>query len=391
MKKRKWIAGALALGLLAGCTPADSDDLAYQAAKISSNQAIVKVDDQPVEAGEYFYWLTSEILQQKYSGYLSDDYVWETTLSDGTETAEGLKSRALDTAVLYQTVRNKAAEWGVSISDEDQAELDEQMEDLVEQYGGEASFQEALDQFCVSKEQFIAVTKVRYLYNGLRDKLEEAGELDEVTDEELEAFAEREGIYGAKHILVATRHSNEDGTYTDFTEEERAEAKAKAEDIREQIRQAGDSEEKFDELMNRYSEDGRDADGNLYSPDGYTYVTPNYMVAEFEKGATDLEIGQVSDPVESDFGYHIILRLPLNMEEVRENYDKFEELVNQWTEEAVVTTTTAYNKLDPHDFYVNLQSAIKERKAQASAQPTESQEDDYQEKEQDPEETDTEG
>ena len=36
--------------------------------------------------------------------------------------------------------------------------------------------------------------------------------------------------------------------------------------------------------------------------------TPGHMVAPFSKATQELEVGGVSDPVETPFGYHIILR-----------------------------------------------------------------------------------
>ena len=65
---------------------------------------------------------------------------------------------------------------------------------------------------------------------------------------------------------------------------------------------------RFDELM-------ADADdpGMTTFPDGYTF-TSNQMVQEFEDGTRALEEYEISDIVESSYGYHIILRLPLDPE-----------------------------------------------------------------------------
>jgi hypothetical protein len=60
----------------------------------------------------------------------------------------------------------------------------------------------------------------------------------------------------------------------------------------------------FDKLMQQYSTDP----GSKAQPDGYIFKEGD-MVAEFYKGAKDLKENEVSDIVESQFGYHIIKKV----------------------------------------------------------------------------------
>ena len=50
------------------------------------------------------------------------------------------------------------------------------------------------------------------------------------------------------------------------------------------------------------------------SPDGYVF-TEGEMVDEFYQGTKALEVGGVSDPIKSSYGWHIIQRLPLRDED----------------------------------------------------------------------------
>ena len=63
--------------------------------------------------------------------------------------------------------------------------------------------------------------------------------------------------------------------------------------------------EKFGKLAKDLSTDSGSAkrDGSL------GYFTKGKMVKPFEDTAFKLQIGQISEPVKSDFGYHIIKRL----------------------------------------------------------------------------------
>lgn len=62
--------------------------------------------------------------------------------------------------------------------------------------------------------------------------------------------------------------------------------------------------EKFGKMAKEFSIDSPSAkkDGNL------GYFTRGMMVKPFEEAAFSLQIGQVSQPVKSEFGYHIIKR-----------------------------------------------------------------------------------
>ena len=150
----------------------------------------------------------------------------------------------------------------------------------------------------------------------------------------------------------------------------------KAQDLRRQLSDAGDSEELFDELMNEYSEDGRNEDGTLSSPTGYTLAYAGQMVPEFEAGALALEVGQISDPIQTDYGYHIILRIPEDREEIEENLNsdyKMGVTIQEWINNANIKTTDLYDELDPKVFYENLQK-VNEGKLTQAPTPEESTE-----------------
>ncbi len=104
---------------------------------------------------------------------------------------------------------------------------------------------------------------------------------------EITAYYE-DNYFCAKHILV---------TGTD------EEAKKKADDIyKEAVAPGAD----FDALIAQFGEDP----GMATNPNGYVF-TYGAMVAPFEEGTKALEIGEISEPVLTNYGYHIILRMPL--------------------------------------------------------------------------------
>lgn len=393
MKKNGLIAGALALALLAGCsakTPvglvADADDIAYQAADLRRDAELLTVDGAAIPAEKYLFWLASSIQTAKQYMELETDEDWAETMSDGLTVAEAMKADALETVKLYQVVEAKAAELGVAITEEQQKEMDEQLQQVIDQLGGEEAFQAHLDSMCISREGFVGMNRVYFLNQGIKEKLEADGELTVTQadkDQMAQELKDQMGLYAAKHILLSTRRVNDDGTYEDFSDEEKAAVEERAKAMREQLRDAGDSEALFDQLMNEFSEDGRDENGNLYAPNGYGLVYAGQMVPEFEEGALALQEGEISDPIATAYGYHIIMRIPLDQEEFGQMVEeyctpdyKLQKLTEDWVAQAQVTTTTAYDELDAKAFYERLTSINEAREAarQAaeSAAPSES-------------------
>ena len=48
----------------------------------------------------------------------------------------------------------------------------------------------------------------------------------------------------------------------------------------------------------------------INNPDGYVF-SKGEMIDAFETAAYSLKIGEISKPVKSEYGYHIVKRLPL--------------------------------------------------------------------------------
>jgi peptidyl-prolyl cis-trans isomerase D len=90
----------------------------------------------------------------------------------------------------------------------------------------------------------------------------------------------------ASHILLKTEGKDD------------AAVKARAEDLLKQVRAGAD----FADLAKKNSED----DGSAKNGGDLDYFRRGRMVPEFEQVAFALEPGQISDPIKTSFGYHII-------------------------------------------------------------------------------------
>ena len=378
--------GALLTGALAGCSTSDAqpsatpagDDIAYQATGLTRDTVLFTVDGRDVTADQYLYWLLTSISEAKSAGYLADDEAWEEQIEE-QDTADYLKEQALEISKLYAAVSNHAEDAGISVTEEQRAEAETQLEQmgaLYEQYYG-LTLQEWLDQQCISREGYLTLNDTYYLVQGLQSALEEKGELTP-TDEELQAMIEEEGIFNCKHILIAFPTHEDNSAVTD---EEKAATKAEADALYDQITADADPVAAFDAAMKEHSDDGRDqTSGELLKPEGYTFLASgalldgsSALVKEFVTAGTGLDVDQISQPVETNYGYHILLRQNADNEETRNAYSNYamNRLLDQWTADAKVKTTEAYDNLDPKPFYDHMIGMVKqwqeEQQAQAEA------------------------
>lgn len=383
------LSGALLIGAMAGCSTADpqptpaADDIAYQATGLARDTVLFTVDGRDVTADQYLYWLLTSISEAKSAGYLADDEAWEETIED-QPTNDYLKNKALEISKLYSVVANHAEEQGANVTEEQRAEAEEQLEQvgaMYEQYYG-LTTQEWLDQQCISREGYLSLNDAYYQVQNIQTSMEEAGELTP-TDEDIQNMIDAEGIYNCKHILIAFP-THDDGS--DVTDEEKAATKAEADALYQEITAAADPIAAFDAAMNEKSDDGRDqTSGELLKPEGYTFLASgalldgsSSLVSEFVTAGTALAVDEISAPVATDYGYHILLRQNADNEDTRAAYSNYamNQMLDQWTADAKVETTDAYDKLDPkafYDFMMNMVMEWQEQKqAEAEAQASES-------------------
>ena len=111
----------------------------------------------------------------------------------------------------------------------------------------------------------------------------------------------------------------------------------------------------------------------MNSPEGYE-ATYGQMVAAFEEAALALQPGEISGIVESTYGYHIILRLPIQAADYRDQYVSY--LMSQrqqgWLEQFPVETNDEYKKIDPAAFYTQLTALRTAVQAEVTAAQEES-------------------
>lgn len=172
----------------------------------------------------------------------------------------------------------------------DSKEIDEEFDLMAEQYGGKEGLEQAMAASNLTEED-------------IKDQIEEKlsiekllGDDVKVTDDEIKEYYEK----------------NKDK----FTQKEQVNAShvlVKDEDLAKDIKKKLDDGEDIGELAKEHSEDTgtKDQGGNL------GFFGRGQMVEEFDKAAFDLEVGEISEPIKTEHGYHVIVVNEKKEEEVQ--------------------------------------------------------------------------
>lgn len=319
---------------------------------LAGDEVVARLGEAEITAGQLLYWLSQNIRSylSQFGGQMTT-LPWDTEMTEGVTFGQYMLDQALDAAVLHCSLRELAGQEGLTPDPSIASGLDADYVDMVLQAeGDETQVTHMFWASMLTKELLTTLNENSDLYNQLREKRfgENGGRYP--TDAEVNAYLDEVGRYKAKHILLATIDLD---TREPLDEAAIAEKKALADDLLSQLRAAEDPIALFDDLMNEHSEDT----GLESNPDGYT-TQKGEMVAPFEEAALALKAGEISDVVESDFGYHIILRLPMDPDDFRTdcaNY-LFQQSLDQERERLGVEKTDAFGKINVGDFWEKVQS-----------------------------------
>lgn len=233
---------------------------------------VATVNDQAITQKEYDETLNS------YKMMVESQYgegAWDTEISEGQTMGSYYESSLLDNMILEKLMVEAAGKEGITISDE---ELKTQLDEFKAYFDTDEEYKKFLEEKAMSEEYLTEALKKEYLINHyLAVKIENL----QPTDEELKTLfndLKMNEQVRARHILVETED----------------EAKAVIDRI--------NKGEKFEDLAKELSTDtGSGANGG--DLDYFSYTD---MVQPFSEAAFSLEIGRISEPVQSEFGYHVI-------------------------------------------------------------------------------------
>lgn len=313
MKRIKKLIAAVAIFTLSisvmGCKMIEKTPEAIQKTVYATvgDEKITKADmDEEMKA-------TIDQLKQQYG----DDYANNEKIKDQLKQ---MKVQYLNAMVNEKLMLKNAESVGVTPTDDELNEYaDKQIEQLKQAYPDDAQLQQVLEANGFTEDSYKDYAKKQYKLQ----KVQEAITADvEVTDDDAKAYYDenKDSQYtvgagaNAAHILIAEKGS--DGNI-DFDA-----SLAKANEVKAKLDAGAD----FVQLASEYGTDGtKDKGGDL----GFVaYNQANYD-QDFLAGFKQLSEGQISDPIKSQFGYHIIKATGIKDEVVTPFDDVKEQIKSQ--------------------------------------------------------------
>lgn len=230
-------------------------------------------------------------------------------MQNGSYTIDSAKEFAMEDATNNLAATVLFEKEGLSFTDEELKEKEEQKKTIIKNLGGNSAYKDYLKTLGVEDSFIDNLLDAQYA----TDKLFK----DDISEEAQKQYF-KDNYLRAKHVLLATMDTS---TREKYDNAKIASQKALADEILQRAKNGED----FDALVTEYSEDP----GSRSQPDGY-FFGAGEMVQEFESTTRSLGMNEFGI-CESEYGYHVIERLPLDGDEelFNEKFGEKEQSIHQ--------------------------------------------------------------
>lgn len=337
------VALVLMMAVTMGCTAAFGvPHYSYTVHEAADAPVMMTINGEDVRAAEYAdNFAYCKAYMETYMSMMGADI---STLWDASDAVAQLRSLTDNQVIYARVIVQQFNELGLSLDRATQRQIDQEKRALVEARGGQEAFDLWLASIGLTEEAYDNINVLLYYEQAINDYYFGVNGASVPSEDELRQLFD-ESYYKARHILLSLY----DETGMPISEEQIAEKQALSQELASRA-QAG---EDFEALMKEYSEDTSGSS----DPAGFVF-TEGDLVDEFFQAASALEIGGVSDAVETSYGWHIIQRVALDDEDytayrdalVASSVDEtMEEMISRWCTEAEVTYPDGHDSLTIED------------------------------------------
>jgi peptidyl-prolyl cis-trans isomerase C len=238
-----------------------------------------------------------------------------------------LKNDILNNLIEREILYQQSQKVGIQVTDQT---VDDQLAAIKKRFPNETEYKNALSKMNLSEDEVKAQIKRGLSIKELIDQQITSKVV--ITDEESKAYYDKnpqmfkkpEQIK-ASHILIKVDAKAD--------ETKKAEARKKIEEVQQKLKDGGD----FAELAKEYSEGPSSAKGGDLG-----YFRRGQMVKPFEEAALALKPNEVSDVVETRFGYHIIKVYDNKPEQTQAYADVKDKIIQRMKQEKIEKEAIQY-------------------------------------------------
>jgi len=312
---------------------------------------MIKAGDHTLTWAEMYFFLFRSVVN--FIQTFQSSFDWSEGLDDGTTLADLAMKLSTEEALTFIIYAYGAKALDITISDDDLEMLNADIDSMVASYDSLEDFERALrdNNGFYNFDTFVQLLTTEFAVGLMITELygDDAGSFP---DEGVADYVIRNEYMLAKHIL---RLKTADDSDTPLKE---------TEEILKQLKSRADDEDFldfFNEMMLESSEDP----GSEAFPQGYLFQ-PFEMVEPFSVAAASLEYGELSDIVETEYGFHIILRLPVDYDDTPYSLassgqyntlrqlaaiEDFESVMQGWRDELNFEYTSEYRSINVSDMF----------------------------------------
>lgn len=206
--------------------------------------------------------------------------------------------QVLNSLIIKKIIQLEAKKQNVKVTKD---EIQNELNKTIENFGSKEAFKNTLEYYGITEDSLKEDIELNlYVSKLLKSEVK-------ITEEEMKDYFEE----------------NKD----DFKQEEQVKARhilVENEETAKEIKQKLDNGENFEELAKKYSTDTetKEKGGDL------GFFSKGEMVKEFEEVAFSLKVGEISNPVKTKYGYHII-KVEDRKEAKEANYEESKEEIRE--------------------------------------------------------------
>ena len=344
---RRWAAFLLTLALLAlsGCGVFGGNDAApgllETAAGLSAPRAVAEADGETIGSRSYLYWLGRNCAYLAEALTAQGREVQWNQGTQGETLGDAAKSAALRTAALYALLPKLAEEAGVTWEDADAAAIREARQAKIESLGGEDAWASHLARWGLSEADAEAFARCHRLYARLLEKSRTEGGSTYLSPEDIQAYAEKQGLRTVALLAVADS--------------------AQAEAIRTELAAGADLPAAFAAKAEAVS---------VWPTQTVTLGLDEALPEAVSQAAKALTPGQLSAVVTAEGRSFLLLGRELDQKAAAQAL--FDQRLNARAEQAEIKLLSPYEAIDPGTFFPALtaaQAALDAAGGQSDAPP----------------------